>query len=104
MTDRKAFIYTMVAFTILTLASYIANEQTQLLSFKQTISPALTDQRDSRLSELQVGRANYEMTSASNRTLQGTSPSSQLAPFSQAPVFFGFANNAGGGDKMPLSK
>ncbi len=54
MTLRKAFIYTSLVFGLIVLLSYIASAQPRLLSLKEALSLTLTNNREIRISSLDV--------------------------------------------------
>jgi outer membrane protein TolC len=104
MTLRKAFIYTITVFSLICLISYLAVGQSRKLSLKEALSLTLANNRDIKLSSLDVNRSQEQIKIAKSNTLPSIGISGQLTHYFQAPAFFGFGNNTNSTDKISYGR
>ena len=78
MTLKKAFIYTSLVFALITLFSYLANAQPRQLSLKDALSLALANNREIKISSLDVDRAQQQVQVAKSAGLPSAGISAQI--------------------------
>jgi outer membrane protein TolC len=93
MTLRKAFIYTTIVFTLITLFSYIVNAQPRQLSLKEALTLTLTNNREIRISSLDVDRSEQLTQVAKSASLPSAGISAQVYHYFYEAPFFGIGNN-----------
>jgi len=100
MTLKKAFIYTSLVFALITLLSYVANAQPRQLSLREALSLTLANNREIRISSLDVDRAQQQVQVAKSASLPSAGISAQLSHYFYETPFFGIGNNVSGSDKI----
>ena len=100
MTLRKAFIYTSLVFALITLLSYAANAQPRQLSLREALSLTLANNREIKISSLDVDRAQQQVQVAKSAGLPSAGISAQLSHYFYEAPFFGIGNNVSGSDKI----
>src|SRR5882672_7594343 len=96
MNNKKIFIYTVLVFLTICLASYIANAQPKKLSMKDAVSLTIINNREIKIARLDIDKSQQQTRSAKSLSLPTVSASGQLAHYFLEPVFFGFDNNGNG--------
>jgi outer membrane protein TolC len=104
MTLKKAFIYTTIVFTLITLLSYIASAQPMQLSLKEALSLTLANNREIKISALEVDRSEQQTQVAKSASLPSAGISGQVAHYFNETPFFGFTNTSSSGDKIPYAR
>ncbi|HKZ65914.1 MAG TPA: TolC family protein [Chitinophagaceae bacterium] len=104
MTHTKAFIYTIVVFTLICLASYIAFGQPRQLSLQEALALTLANNRSIKVASLDVDKAQQEIVVAKSKTLPSIGISGQIDHYFRAPAFFGFGTNGNNEDKIPYGR
>lgn len=102
MTLQKAFFYTISFFTLLCLLSYAAFSQAQPLSMKQALDLTMSNNRQIKISTLEVDRSEQQIAAAKGQSLPEAGLNGQLIHYFEVPAFFGFDNS--GGDKIPYGR
>ena len=97
MTLKKAFIYTTIVFTLITLLSYIANAQPKQLSLKEALSLTLANNREIKISALDVDRSEQQTQVAKSASLPSAGISGQVAHYFNETPFFGFTGTSSSG-------
>ncbi|HLA53042.1 MAG TPA: TolC family protein, partial [Flavitalea sp.] len=95
MTLQKAFIYTISFFTLLCLLSYAAFSQAQPLSMKQALDLTMSNNRQIKISALEVDRSEQQIAAAKGQSLPEAGLNGQLIHYFEVPAFFGFDNSGG---------
>jgi outer membrane protein TolC len=101
---RKAFIYTSLVFGLIVLLSYLANAQPRQLSLKEALSLTLTNNREIRISALDVDRSEQLTQVAKSASLPSAGVSAQIYHYFYEAPFFGIGNNGGTGDKISYDR
>ena len=96
MTLRKAFIYTGLVFALITGLSYIAYAQPKQLSLQQALSLTLANNRNIRISALDVDRAEQQTRVAKAATLLAAGISAQSNDYFNEAPFVGFSSTRSG--------
>jgi outer membrane protein TolC len=134
MTLKKAFIYTALVFSLITLISYIANAQpasamvgyahsanahsanaqptnaqavsaqARSLSLHEALSLTLANNREIRISSLDIDRSQQLEQVAKSASLPTAGISAQVSHYFYEPPFFGFTNSGSAGDKIPYAR
>jgi outer membrane protein TolC len=104
MTLKKAFIYTTIVFTLITLLSYFANAQPRQLSLKEALSLTLANNREIKISALDVDRSEQQIQVAKSTSLPSAGISGQVAHYFNETPFFGFTSTNSSGDKIPYAR
>jgi outer membrane protein TolC len=104
MTLKKAFIYTFLVFGLITLISYIASAQPKQLSLKEALNLTLSNNREIRISSLDVDRSEQLTQVAKSATLPSAGISAQVYHYFYEAPFFGIGNNGGGSDKIAYDR
>jgi outer membrane protein TolC len=104
MTTKKAFIYTSIVFALLTGLSYAANAQPRQLSLKQALALTLANNREIRISALDVDRSAQQTQVAKSALLPSAGVSAQIAHYFNEPPFFGFTSTGNSEDKIPYGR
>lgn len=104
MTHTKAFIYTILVFTLLCLASYIAFGQPRQLSLKEALALTLANNRSIKIASLEVDKSEQEIVVAKSKGLPTIGISGQVDHYFRAPAFFGLGGNGNSGDKIPYGR
>jgi outer membrane protein TolC len=104
MTLKKAFIYTSLVFGLIVLLSYLANAQPRQLSLKEALSLTLTNNREIRISALDVDRSEQLTQVAKSASLPSAGVSAQIYHYFYEAPFFGIGNNGGTGDKISYDR
>lgn len=95
MTNKKAFIYTVLVFVTMTLISYIANAQPKKVSMEDAVAMTITNNRDIKIARLEIDRSHQQIRVAKSLTLPTVNVTGQVAHYFLEPVFFGFDNGSG---------
>jgi outer membrane protein TolC len=103
MTLKKAFIYTSLVFALITLFSYMANAQSRQLSLREALSLAMTNNREIRVSSLDVDRSHQQIQVAKSAGLPSAGISAQLSHYFYEAPFFGIGTT-GSGDKISYDR
>jgi outer membrane protein TolC len=104
MTLKKAFIYTSLVFGLITLLAYMASAQPRQLSLKEALSLTLTNNREIRISSLDVDRSEQLTQVAKSASLPSAGVSAQVYHYFYEAPFFGIGNNAGSSDKISYDR
>src|SRR3989337_3990941 len=104
MTLKKAFIYTTVVFTFLSLGSTLGMAQQRKLSMKEALSLALSNNRELKITSLDVDRSKQQILVAKSGALPNAGINGQLAHYFKEPAFFGFGGNPNSGDKISYGR
>ena len=104
MTLKKAFIYTSLVFGLIVLLSYMANAQPRQLSLKEALSLTLTNNREIRISSLDVDRSEQLTQVAKSASLPSAGVSAQVYHYFYEAPFFGIGNNGGSSDKISYDR
>jgi outer membrane protein TolC len=92
MTLRKAFIYTITGSIFLLLFSYFASAQPKKLSLKEALELALNNNRDIKVSSLDIDKSQEQVTIARSASQPSAGISGQVAHYFNEPAFFGFGS------------
>jgi outer membrane protein TolC len=103
MTLKKAFIYTTLVFALITLFSYIANAQPRQLSLHEALSLAMANNREIRISSLEVDHSQQQVQVAKSAGLPSAGISAQLSHYFYEAPFFGIGTT-GSGDKISYDR
>ncbi|MEO7043794.1 MAG: TolC family protein [Ferruginibacter sp.] len=103
---KKAFIYTSTVFALIVLLSYIANAQARPLSLKEALALTLTNNRDIKISNLELSRSEQQTRVAKAASLPSAGVSAQIAHYFNEAPFFGFSSSGASapGDKIPYGR
>jgi outer membrane protein TolC len=104
MTQKKAFIYTVTIFALMTLISFLASAQPRQLSLNQALSLTLANNREIRISSLDIDRSEQQTQVAKSAMLPSAGISAQVAHYFYETPFFGFTNTGGSNDKIPYAR
>ena len=104
MTLKKAFIYTTLVFGLLTLLSYIANAQPRKLSLKEALNLTLTNNREIKISSLDVDRSEQLTQVAKSASLPTAGVSAQIYHYFYEAPFFGIGGTGGSTDKISYDR
>jgi outer membrane protein TolC len=104
MTLKKAFIYTTLVFGLITLFSYMANAQPRQLSLSQALSLTLANNREIKISSLDVDRSQQQIRLAKSAGLPTAGISAQLSHYFYESPFFGIGNTTGSSDKISYDR
>ena len=104
MTLRKAFIYTSLVFGLIVLLSYMASAQPKQLSLKEALSLTLANNREIRISSLDIDRSEQLTQVAKSASLPTAGVSAQVYHYFYEAPFFGIGNNAGGSNKIAYDR
>jgi outer membrane protein TolC len=104
MTLKKAFIYTSLVFGLITLISYMASAQPRQLSLKEALRLTLSNNREIRISSLDVDRSEQQTQVAKSATLPSAGISAQVYHYFYEAPFFGIGNNTGGSNKISYDR
>ncbi|MFI5192640.1 MAG: TolC family protein [Chitinophagales bacterium] len=106
MTLRKAFIYTSTVFALITLLSYIASAQPRQLSLKEALALTPANNREIKISALDVSRSEQQTQVAKAASLPAAGISAQIAHYFNEAPFFGFVTSGSSapGDKIPYGR
>jgi outer membrane protein TolC len=104
MTLKKAFIYTSLVFGLLTLLSYIASAQPRKLSLKEALNLTLTNNREIKISSLDVDRSEQMTQVAKSASLPTAGVSAQIYHYFYEAPFFGIGGNGGSTDKIAYDR
>ncbi|HMH32085.1 MAG TPA: TolC family protein [Puia sp.] len=104
MTLKKAFIYTTLVFALITLISYVASAQARRLSLHEALSLTLANNREIKISSLDVDRSQQSTQIAKSAGLPSAGISAQVYHYFYEPPFFGFKPSGSSGDKIPYSR
>lgn len=104
-TSFKHLLYTIVVFIFLVLASYVAFSQ-QKLSMKDAVSLAIKNNREVRISKIEVEKAQEQVKIANSMRLPKVYAGAQVSHYFTEPAFFGFSDNANSNasSKIPYSR
>ena len=92
-TGYKHFLYTIVVFIFLVLASYMAFSQ-QKLSMKEAVSLAVKNNREVRISQIEVDKAQQQVRIANSMRLPKVNAGAQVSHYFTEPAFFGFGRSS----------
>ena len=105
MTLKKAFIYTIGIFGLITLLSYFANAQTRKLSLNEALGLTLANNRGIKISSLDVDRSSESIRIAKSAALPSAGLSTGVAHYFYETPFFGIGNNGGSNtNKIPFDR
>ncbi len=104
MTLKKAFIYTITVFGLITLFSYLAGAQPRPLSMKEALTLTLANNREIKISSLDIDRAEQQTQAAKSAGLPSASISAQVSHYFYETPFFGFSTTGTTGDKIPYTR
>jgi len=104
MTLKKAFIYTSLVFGLIVLLSYIASAQSRQLSLKEALSLTLTNNREIRISSLDVDRSEQLTQVAKSASLPSAGVSAQIYHYFYEAPFFGISNTGSSSDKIAYDR
>jgi len=104
MTLRKAFIYTTIVFALITLFSYAVNAQPRQLSLKEALSLTLNNNREIKISSLDVDRSAQQTQVAKSASLPTAGISAQVNHYFYEAPFFGIGGNGSGSDKISYDR
>ena len=104
MTLRKAFIYTSLVFGLIVLLSYIASAQPKQLSLKEALGLTLANNREIRISSLDVDRSEQLTQVAKSASLPSAGVSAQVYHYFYEAPFFGIGNTGGSSDKISYDR
>jgi len=107
MTTRKAFIYTSTVFALITLLSYLANAQPRQLSLKEALALTLANNREIKISSLDLKRSEQQTQVAKSASLPAAGISAQIAHYFNEAPFFGFVTTGAttaNSDKIPYGR
>jgi len=104
MTQKKAFIYTTLVFSLLTLFSYLANAQPKQLSLQHALSLALANNREIKISTLDINRAQEQVVVSKSAALPSAGVTAQMAHYFYETPFFGIGSNNSPGEKVPYDR
>ena len=104
MTLRKAFIYTSLVFGLIVLLSYIASAQPKQLSLKEALGLTLANNREIRISSLDVDRSEQLTQVAKSASLPSAGVSAQVYHYFYEAPFFGIGNTGGISDKISYDR
>ncbi|MES1222538.1 MAG: TolC family protein [Bacteroidota bacterium] len=104
MTHKQAYIYTFTVFALICLLSYMANGQTRKLSLHEALGLTLANNRELKISSLDIDRAQQQVQVAKSQQLPAVGISGLVSHYFQSPVFFGFSGNTAGNDKIPYGR
>jgi outer membrane protein TolC len=104
MTLKKAFIYTSLVFGLITLISYLASAQPRQLSLKEALSLTLVNNREIRISALDVDRSEQLTQVAKSASLPSAGISAQVSHYFYEAPFFGIGNSGGNGEKISYDR
>lgn len=99
----KSFLYTILAFLAICLASYIASAQPKPLSLSEALSLAGQNNRDIKVASLDIEKARQEKVVAKSLSLPAAGVGAQASHYFLLPVTFGFGNN-GTNDKVAYGR
>ncbi|MBS1600398.1 MAG: TolC family protein [Bacteroidetes bacterium] len=94
MTNKKAFIYTVLTFALMTLISYIADAQPKKISMQEAVSLTITNNREIKIARLDIDRSKQQVRVAKSLSLPTVTTNAQVAHYFLEPVFFGFGNGS----------
>src|ERR1043165_9851721 len=103
MTNKKAFIYTVLTFALITLVSYIVNAQPKKVSIKDAVALTIANNRDIKVAKLDIDRSQQQIRVAKSLSLPTVNAGAQVAHYFLEPVFFGF-DNGSGSDKVSYGR
>jgi outer membrane protein TolC len=104
MTLKKAFIYTITVFGLITLFSYLASAQPRPLSMKEALTLTLLNNRDIKISSLDIDRAEQQTLVAKSAGLPSAAISAQVSHYFYEAPFFGFSTTGSTADKIPYAR
>src|SRR5258708_29370224 len=104
MTLKKAFVYTSLVFGLIVLLSYIASAQSKQLSLKEALSLTLSNNREIRISSLDVDRSEQLTQVAKSASLPSAGISAQVYHYFYEAPFFGIGNTGGSSDKIAYDR
>ncbi len=104
MTHRKAFIYTALVFALITMFSYIANAQPRQLSLREALSLTLANNREIKISTLDVEKSLQQVQVAKSAGLPAAGISAQVSHYFYEAPFFGIGSTGGSSDKIPYDR
>lgn len=104
MTHKQAYIYTFTVFALICLLSYMAQGQTRQLSLHDALELALSNNRDIRISNLDIDRAIQQTQVAKSQALPVVGITGLVSHYFKSPVFFGFGTGTSGNDKIPYGR
>jgi len=104
MTHKQAYIYTFLVFALICLFSYFASAQTKTLSLHEALSLTLANNRELKVSNLDVDKSQQQIQVAKGQQLPVVGISGLVSHYFESPVFFGFTNNTSGNDKVPYGR
>ena len=104
MTQKKAFIYTILVFAMMTLFSYVASAQPRQLSLHEAISLTLANNREIKISALDADRSQQQVQIAKSASLPTAGISAQVAHYFYETPFFGLQNTVTGSDKISYAR
>jgi len=104
MTQKKAFIYTNLVFSLLTLFSYLANAQPRQLSLQNALLLALANNREIKINSMDVNRAQQQVVVSKSAALPSAGVTAQMAHYFYETPFFGIGGNNSPGEKVPYDR
>src|SRR5882757_949600 len=93
MSQRRVFVYTVLAFLLICLLSYAVQAQ-QPLSLHQAVSMAVTSNREVKAAGIGVEKSGQQVRIAKSLALPTATASAQAAHYFWLPVFFGLNGNS----------
>src|SRR5580765_8508825 len=103
MSNKKIFIYTVLVFLTICLASYVANAQPKKLSMKEAVSLTISNNRGIKIARLNIDRSQQQIRVAKSLTLPTVNAGAQVTHYFWEPVFVGF-DNSGNTDKISYGR
>src|SRR5690349_4345922 len=104
MSKSKFFLVTLLLLALQLLLEHKANAQTQNLSLKEAITLAVKNNRQLKVSHLDIQRSAQQITVAKSKALPTVNLSSQYVHYFNQPVFFGLGSGTPTNDKIPYSR
>jgi outer membrane protein TolC len=100
----KPFIYTVLTFLALCLASYLASAQgPKPLSLNEALSLAMQNNRDIKIAGFDIARSQQDKIVARSTALPAAGINGLASHYFSLPPFFGLGANASG-DKVPYAR
>ena len=104
MTHKQAYIYTFLVFALICLFSYMATAQPRKLSLQEALSLTLANNREIKVSSLDVDRSQQQLAIAKSLQKPVVGVNGQVQHYFQAAPFFGFGTGTPGNDKIPYGR
>jgi outer membrane protein TolC len=104
MTHKKAFIKTTIVFALVTLFSIRATAQQRQLSLKEALSLTLSNNREIKISSLDIDRSAQQIQVAKSASLPAAGITGQLAHYFYEAPFFGLENATTPSDKISYAR